>query len=78
VALIPEASQVAARFHLLLNLVEALEYVFHTHRTALDAVNDTRRRQGVPITEGPIPRNSLDWERCADRRKFSHENASHS
>jgi transposase len=75
---VPEATQVADRFHLLQNLVEALEYVFHTHRTALDAVNDTRRPQGVPLTDGTIPRNSPDWERCADRRKFSHENASHS
>jgi hypothetical protein len=26
--------------------------MFHTHRAALDAVKDTRRRQGVPLTEG--------------------------
>src|SRR5882724_10254754 len=45
----PEATQVADRFHLLQNLVEALEQVFHTHRTALAAVNDAIRRQGVPL-----------------------------
>ena len=69
----PEATQVADRFHLLQNLVEALEYVFHTHRTALDAVNDTRRPQGVPLTEGTMavavpPQLPTGQERTAQRR----------
>jgi transposase len=50
----PEATQVADRFHLLQNLVEALEQVFHTHRAALDAVNVTLRRQGVPLADGTV------------------------
>ena len=50
----PEATQVADRFHLLQNLVEALEQVFHTHRTALAAVNDAIRRQGVPLVDGTV------------------------
>ena len=48
----PEATQVADRFHLLQNLVEALEQVFHTHRAALEAVNETLRRQGMPLADG--------------------------
>ena len=48
----PEATQVADRFHRLQNLVEALEQVFHTHRTALAAVNDAIRGQGVPLADG--------------------------
>jgi transposase len=50
----PEATQVADRFHLLQNLVEALEQVFHTHRTALAAVNDAIRRQGVSLANGTV------------------------
>jgi transposase len=69
----PEATQVADRFHLLQNLVEALEYVFHTHRAALDAVNDTRLRQGVPLTEGTMaiavpPPLPTGQEKTAQRR----------
>jgi transposase len=36
----PAAIQVAARFHLLQNLADALNQVFTTHGAALDAVND--------------------------------------
>jgi hypothetical protein len=50
----PEATQVADRFHLLQQLVEALEHVFPTHRTALEAVEDVRRRQGVPWPDGTV------------------------
>jgi transposase len=50
----PAAIQVADRFHLLQNLVEALEQVFHTHRAALDAMNATLRRQGVPLADGTM------------------------
>ena len=50
----PEAIQVANRFHLLQNLVDALEPVFHTHRPALEAVNDMLRRQGVPLPDGTV------------------------
>jgi transposase len=48
----PEATQVADRFHLLQNLVEALEHVFHTHHQALAAVNAAIRRQGVALADG--------------------------
>jgi transposase len=50
----PEATQVADRFHLLQNLTEVLEHVFHTHHTALEAVNDAIRRQGVSLPDGPM------------------------
>jgi transposase len=69
----PEATQVADRFHLLQNLVEALEQVFHTHRTALAAVNDAIRRQGVPLVDGTIavpvpPAPPAGQEKTAQRR----------
>ena len=48
----PEATQVADRFHLLQNLVEALEQVFQTHHQALAVVNDAIRRQGMPLADG--------------------------
>ena len=50
----PEARQVADRFHLLQNLLDALEHVFQTHRNAVEAVNDAIRRQGVPLSDGGI------------------------
>jgi transposase len=50
----PEATQVADRFHLLQNLVEALEQVFHTHGQTLEAVNDALRRPGVPLADGTV------------------------
>jgi transposase len=50
----PEATQVADRFHLLQNLVEALEQVFHTYGQTLEAVNDALRRQGVPLADGTV------------------------
>jgi transposase len=69
----PEATQVADRFHLLQNLVEGLEQVFHTHRTALAAVNDAIRRQGVPLADGTIavavpPVPPTGQEKTAQRR----------
>jgi len=69
----PEATQVADRFHLLQNLVEALEQVFHTHRTALAAVNDAIRRQGVPLVDGTVavavpPPPPTGEEKTAQRR----------
>jgi transposase len=69
----PEATQVADRFHLLQNLVEALEQVFHTHRTALAAVNDALRRQGVPLVDGTVavavpPPPPTGQEKTAQRR----------
>jgi transposase len=69
----PEATQVADRFHLLQNLVEGLEQVFHTHRTALAAVNDAIRRQGVPLVDGTIavavpPAPPAGQEKTAPRR----------
>jgi transposase len=69
----PEATQVADRFHLLQNLVEALEQVFHTHRAALAAVNDAIRRQGVPLADGTVavpvpPSPPTGQEKTAQRR----------
>jgi len=69
----PEATQVADRFHLLQNLVEALEQVFHTHQTALAAVNDAIRRQGVPLVDGTVavavpPPPPTGQEKTAQRR----------
>jgi transposase len=69
----PEATQVADRFHLLQNLVETLEQVFHTHRTALAAVNEALRRQGVPLVDGTTavavpPPPPTNQEKTAQRR----------
>ena len=50
----PEATQVADRFHLLQNLVEALESVFHTHHQAIATVHDAIRRQGAPLAGGTV------------------------
>jgi transposase len=50
----PEATQVADRFHLLQNRVETLDQVFHTHRTALAAVNEALRGQGGPLADGTM------------------------
>jgi transposase len=55
----PEATQVADPLPLLQNLVEALEPVFHTHRTALAAVNDAIRRQGPPCRRSSSGDNTL-------------------
>ena len=69
----PEATQVADRFHLLQNLVEALEQVFQTHHQALAAVNDAIRRQGVPLADGTTavavpPPPPTGQEKTAQRR----------
>ena len=69
----PEATQVADRFHLLQNLVETLEQVFPTHRTALAAVNDAIRRHGVPLVDGTVavavpPPPPTGQEKTAQRR----------
>lgn len=34
--------------------MDALDQVFHTHRPALEAVNDMLRRQGVPLPDGTV------------------------
>lgn len=51
----PQATQVADRFHLLQNLEDALDQVFQTHRTALEAVNDAIRRQAAAAALGACP-----------------------
>ena len=69
----PEATQVADRFHLLQNLVEALAHVFQTHHQALAAVNHAIRRQGVPLADGTTavavpPPPPTGQEKTAQRR----------
>ncbi len=50
----PAATQIADRFHLLQNLAEAMDQVFITHGTALDAVNDALRQQPVSLPDGAV------------------------
>jgi transposase len=50
----PAATQVADRFHLLQNLREALDQVFMTHETALEAVNALMRQQPVLLPDGAV------------------------
>jgi transposase len=69
----PAATQVADRFHVLQNLVEALEQVFHTHAPTLDAVNDALRRQGVRLADGTVavavpPPRPTGQQKTAQRR----------
>ena len=69
----PEATQVADRFHLLQNLVEALAQVFQTSHQALAAVNDAIRGQEVPRTDGTVagavpPPLPARQEKTAQRR----------
>jgi transposase len=55
----PDAIQVADRFHLLQNLAEALDQVFHAHGKAREAVNDALRQAQVTQPDGtlavPVP-----------------------
>jgi hypothetical protein len=55
--------QVADRLHLRQTLREALDQVCIPHGQALDAVNETRRQQPVPLSEGamavPVPPHDL-------------------
>jgi transposase len=55
----PQATQVAARFHLLQNLAEALDHVFSTHGKALKAVSDAGSRTPIIQPDGrtamPVP-----------------------
>jgi transposase len=50
----PDAIQVADRFHLLQNLAEALDQVFHTHGHALDAVNEALGQAPVTRPDGTV------------------------
>jgi transposase len=55
----PDAIQVADRFHLLQNLAETLDQVFHAHGKVLEAVNETLRQAPVTQPDGtlavPVP-----------------------
>ncbi len=50
----PDALQVADRFHLFENLAETLEEVFREHSRELDAINEARRLQDVPLPDGSV------------------------
>jgi transposase len=69
------ATQVADRFHLLQNLREALDQVFLTHSTVLDAVNETGRQQPMLLPAGvvavPVPPHDIPLpaqQRAAQRQ----------
>jgi transposase len=71
----PAATQVADRFHLLQNLREALDQVFIAQSHVLDAVNETRRQQPVPLPDGaiavPVPPHDIPLpaqQRAAQRQ----------
>ena len=59
----PDAIQVADRFHLLQNLAEALDQVFHARGKTLEAVHETLRQAPVARPDGtvavPVPPPSL-------------------
>ena len=50
----PDAIQVADRFHLVQNLAEALDQVFHAHSHALEAVNEALRQAPVTPPDGTV------------------------
>jgi len=50
----PDAIQVADRLHLLQNLAEALDQVFHAHGNAREAVNATLRQAPVTQPDGTV------------------------
>jgi transposase len=50
----PDAIPVADRVHLLQNLAEALDQVFHAHGNALEAVHETRRQAPVTQPDGTV------------------------
>jgi hypothetical protein len=71
----PEATQVADRFHLLQNMAEALDQVFTTHGTALDAVDDALRQHPMSLPDGavtlPVPpsgTSTIAHQRAAQRQ----------
>jgi transposase len=49
----PDAIQVADRFHLLQNLMEALDQVFHAYGRTLEAVHEALRQAPVTQPDGP-------------------------
>lgn len=51
---VPEAIQVADRFHLLQNLAETLNRVFNTHAQALKAVDEAFSLSSVTQTDGTV------------------------
>jgi transposase len=52
----PDAIQVADRFHLVQNLAEALDQVFHAHSHALEAVNEALHQAPVMQPDGTVIR----------------------
>ena len=63
----PDAIQVADRLHLLQNLAEALDQVFHAHGNALEAVHETLRQAPVPPPAPPRKAQELAHPRQARR-----------
>jgi transposase len=76
----PTALQVADRFHLLQNLVEALAQVFNTHDKALKAVNEALSQApvtqpngtvAVPVPPPPPPRTAQELAHQRQARRLA-------
>lgn len=71
----PEAIQVADRFHLLQNLSETLERVFHTHSKDFKEVDEAYsqieviQRDGTVVAAVPPPPTPIKQERIAEQRR---------
>jgi transposase len=72
---VPEAVQVADRFHLFQNLAEALEQVFSAHHQDVEALNEAQRQALVTRDDGsvavpvpPPPRPPMAEERAVHSR----------
>jgi transposase len=71
----PTAVQVADRFHLFLNVAEALEQVLGAHTADLDAINTVQRQAPVPLADGtlavpvPLPPQPATVQQTATQRR---------
>ena len=76
----PDAIQVADRFHLLQNLAEALDQVFHARGKTLEAVHETLRQApvarpdgtvAVPVPPPPLPRTAQELAHQRQARRLA-------